>query len=212
MRAREYIHAHGGLARAQVFTRAYLAYFGEFPWWGLPAMPVELMLLPPSFPLNIYAMSSWARETVVPMLLLIAQKPRIALDPASGVEELWLAPPTPLGRRASRRPSAGSAGAISSCALDQALKLVGRSPWKPLRRRAMARAEEWILDRQDRNGGWGGIQPPMLNCVMALRTLGYADDHPAVAARDPGDRRLPDRAATATSSTSPACRRPGTPR
>jgi squalene cyclase len=46
----------------------------------------------------------------------------------------------------------------------------------------MARAEKWILDRQDRNGGWGGIQPPMLNCVMALRTIGYADDHPAMKA------------------------------
>ena len=41
VRAREFIHAHGGLARAQVFTRAYLAYFGQFPWEGLPAMPVR---------------------------------------------------------------------------------------------------------------------------------------------------------------------------
>ena len=181
VRAREYIHAHGGLARAQVFTRAYLAYFGEFPWWGLPAMPVELMLLPPSFPLNIYAMSSWARETVVPMLLLFARKPRIALDPQCGVQELWLRAP----RRSDVEflPDERWFGWRNFfLRLDQALKLIGRSPWKPLRRRAMARAEKWILDRQDKNGGWGGIQPPMLNCVMALHTLGYADDHPAVAA------------------------------
>jgi len=30
------------------------------------------------------------------------------------------------------------------------------------------------------NGGWGGIQPAMINSVMALRALGYGDDHPAV--------------------------------
>ena len=65
--------------------------------------------------------------------------------------------------------------------LDWVLQRLGRSPWKPWRARAMRRAEEWILARQDRNGGWGGIQPPMLNCVMALRALGYPDDHPAVA-------------------------------
>jgi squalene-hopene/tetraprenyl-beta-curcumene cyclase len=180
-RAREYIHAHGGLARAQVFTRAFLAYFGEFPWWGLPAMPVELILLPPRFPLNVYAMSSWARETVVPMLLLFAKRPRIALDAGCGVQELWLRPP----RRSdvAFAPDDRWLGWRNFFLhLDRALKLVGRSSWKPLRRRAIARAEQWILARQDRNGGWGGIQPPMLNCVMALRGLGYGDDHPAVRA------------------------------
>ena len=179
VRAREFIHAHGGLARAQVFTRAYLAYFGQFPWEGLPAMPVELMLLPPWFPLNIYAMSSWARETVVPMLLLFAKKPRIDLEPGCGVEELWLRPPTrnDLAFPADDRVLSWGNFFLQ---LDRVLKLVGRSKWKPLRKRAAARAEKWILERQDRNGGWGGIQPPMLNCVMALRAIGYSDDHPAV--------------------------------
>ena len=50
VRARDFIRAHGGLAKAGVFTRTFLAYFGQFPWAALPAMPVELMLLPPWFP------------------------------------------------------------------------------------------------------------------------------------------------------------------
>ena len=98
-----------------------------------------------------------------------------------GVEELWLAPPTPerigfppsreLVLRAQRVPGArlGPAAARS-----QSVEAAARA-------RAMRRAAEWILAHQDRNGGWGGIQPPMLNCVMALRALGYPDDHPAVA-------------------------------
>ena len=45
-RAREFIMARGGLAKAGVFTRTFLAYFGQFPWSGLPSMPVELVLLP----------------------------------------------------------------------------------------------------------------------------------------------------------------------
>ncbi|MEW6267880.1 MAG: squalene--hopene cyclase [Thermodesulfobacteriota bacterium] len=182
-RARDFVLGHGGLARAQVFTRAYLAYFGEFPWWGLPAMPAELMLLPPWFPLNIYAMSSWARETVVPLLVLFANKPRVTLDPQLGVRELWLREP----RRGDLAFAPEDRWLPFSwrnffLRLDQALKLVGRSPWKPLRRRALERAERWILERQDKNGGWGGIQPPMLNCVMALQTLGYPQDHPAIVA------------------------------
>jgi squalene-hopene/tetraprenyl-beta-curcumene cyclase len=44
-KAREFILAHGGLTQAQVFTRVFLAYFGQFPWRGVPAVPVELVLL-----------------------------------------------------------------------------------------------------------------------------------------------------------------------
>src|SRR5262249_7012033 len=163
-----------------VFTRTFLAYFGQFPWWGLPAMPVELVLLPPWFPLNIYAMSSWARETVVPLTVLVALQPSLQVPAGCGVEELWLAPPTPRSVGFPRSPQWFSVR-NAFLGLDWVLQRIGRSPWKPWRARALGRATAWILERQDSNGGWGGIQPPMLNCVMALRALGYADDHPAVA-------------------------------
>jgi squalene-hopene/tetraprenyl-beta-curcumene cyclase len=179
-RARAFIHSCGGLARAGVFTRAFLAYFGQFPWWGLPAMPVELVLLPPWFPINIYALSSWARETVVPLTVLMAKQPAVNLGPEADVRELWLAPLTAaeVGFPRSRERISWRNFFL---VVDRVLKLVGRSPWKPLRARALEQAEEWILARQDINGGWGGIQPPMLNCVMALHALGYRDDHPAIA-------------------------------
>jgi squalene-hopene/tetraprenyl-beta-curcumene cyclase len=96
------------------------------------------------------------------------------------VDELWCRPP--------RREDYAFTGTRrwfsvrnAFLLLDRVLKLAGRSPVKPLRRHAIRRAVEWILARQDVNGGWGGIQPPMLNCVMALKALGFADDHPAVA-------------------------------
>lgn len=179
-RAREFILAGGGLAKAGVFTRTFLTYFDQFPAWALPAMPVEVVLLPPWFPINIYALSSWARGTVVPLTVLMARQPRIAIGAGMGVEELWLAPPTraSLGYPRSRELLTWRNFFL---AVDGALKLVGRSPWKPLRRRAMRHAEEWLLSHQDWNGGWGGIQPAMINSVMALRALGHADDHPAVA-------------------------------
>jgi squalene-hopene/tetraprenyl-beta-curcumene cyclase len=179
-RARAFILAQGGLARAGVFTRTFLAYFGQFPWTALPAMPVELVLLPPWFPINIYAMSSWARETVVPLTVLMAKRPWIAIDHSEGVDELWLRPPTSGDLAFARSPELLT-WRNAFLALDATLKTLGTSPWKPLRARALLRAEEWILAHQDVNGGWGGIQPPMVNCVMALRALGYPDSHPAVA-------------------------------
>ncbi|MGH6929167.1 MAG: hypothetical protein ACREEV_12700, partial [Dongiaceae bacterium] len=45
VRARQAILAHGGAARANVFTRIALALFGQVPWRAVPVMPLEIMLL-----------------------------------------------------------------------------------------------------------------------------------------------------------------------
>lgn len=179
-RARDFILNHGGLATAGVFTRTFLAYFGQFPWRGLPSMPVELMLLPPWFPLNIYALSSWARGTVVPLTVLMAKRPAIRIPDTADVSELWCTPAAleDLSFAPSREWLTWRNFFL---ALDRTLKLLGRTGWTPLRSRALTHAEHWIVSHQDVNGGWGGIQPAMINSVMALRVLGYPDDHPAVA-------------------------------
>src|SRR6266850_10337 len=178
-RARDFVLGHGGLARAGVFTRIWLAYFGQFPWAGVPAMPVELVLLPPWFPLNIYAMSSWARGTVVPLTLLMAHRPDVRVPPAAAVGELWVRPPERGDLAFARSPELVTTRNFF-LAVDRALRVVGRSPWKPLRRRAIARAIEWIIRHQDKNGQWGGIQPAMLNSVLALHAVGFAPEHPAM--------------------------------
>jgi squalene-hopene/tetraprenyl-beta-curcumene cyclase len=179
-RARAFVLAHGGLATAGVFTRTFLAYFGQFPWDGVPAMPVELVLLPTWFPINIYEMSSWARGTVVPLTVLMALRPSVAIPSERGVDELWVRPPAPADY-AFPADDQLVTWRNFFLALDRVLKVIGRSPVKPLRKRALAAAATWILEHQDANGGWGGIQPAMVNSVMALRALGYADDHRAVA-------------------------------
>jgi squalene-hopene/tetraprenyl-beta-curcumene cyclase len=180
VRARAFILANGGLAKAQVFTRCFLAYFGQYPWDGLPAMPVELVLLPSWFPINIYEMSSWARGTVVPLVVLMAKRPSITIPAELGVSELWVKPPA-LADYAFPADAQLLTWRNFFLTLDRVLKVLGKSPVKPLRERALRKAADWILSHQDVNGGWGGIQPAMVNSVMALRVLGYADEHPAVA-------------------------------
>src|SRR5213594_4006229 len=179
VRARDFILGRGGLARAGVFARIWLAYFGQFPWAGVPSMPVEVVLLPPWSPLNIYAMSSWARGTVVPLSLLMAHPPEVRIPPAAAVSELWLRPPTHRDLAFASSPELVTTRNVF-LAVDRALKVVGKSPWKPLRRRAIARAIEWIVRHQDKNGQWGGIQPAMLNSVLALHAVGFAPEHPAI--------------------------------
>jgi squalene-hopene/tetraprenyl-beta-curcumene cyclase len=170
--AREFVVAGGGIAASRVFTRIWLALFGEWPWDALPAMPPELVLLPSWMPLNIYDWGCWARQTVVPITVVATLRPVRPL-PFTLAELRTGTPPD--------RPRAGLVGALFTT-LDRGLKLYNRLPVKPTRGLALRRAAEWIVARQEDDGGWGGIQPPWVYSILALHLLGYPSEHPVLAA------------------------------
>jgi squalene-hopene/tetraprenyl-beta-curcumene cyclase len=176
-RAREFILSHGGLARAGVFTRVWLSYFGEFPARGVPVMPVEIVLLPDRFPLSIYEMSSWARGTVVPLTVLQALDFRVPLERSElSVRELWCEDPAKAQLAFDAGPGLFTFRRFFTL-LDRALHRLGAlTQRRPLRARALRQAERWIRERQDRNGGWGGIVPAMLNSTLALYALHGGED------------------------------------
>ena len=110
--ARAAILAHGGAARCNVFTRITLALFGQVPWRAVPVMPVEIMLLPRWFPFHLDKVSYWSRTVIVPLLILMACKPRARNPRQIGIEELFVIPPE-RERRYISNPT-GSAGDVSS--------------------------------------------------------------------------------------------------
>lgn len=178
-RARDFVRAHGGAGATRVFTKLWLALFGQFDWDGLPAMPPEAILLPPSSPFNVYAFASWARATIVPILVVWASRPVAPLPEGAGADELFLHPDH---RRAIRFPRdrAPLSWRNAFLAADRALRAHERLPWKPLRARALDACERWILAHQEADGSWGGIQPPWVYSLIALKCRGYAMDHPVM--------------------------------
>jgi len=74
-RALEFIQAEGGLEASRVFTRIWMAMFGEWSWDDLPVIPPELIYLPSWFPLNIYDWGCWARQTIVALAVVSSQRP-----------------------------------------------------------------------------------------------------------------------------------------
>jgi squalene-hopene/tetraprenyl-beta-curcumene cyclase len=178
--AREFVRSHGGIGATRIFTKLWLALFGQFEWNAFPAMPPEAILLPTRFPLNVYAFASWARATIVPILVVWAHRPVVPLPDGAGVSELYVDPRDGVRIRYKRDPSPVS-WRNAFRALDRLLRLHERAPWKPLRARALAACERWIIDHQEADGSWGGIQPPWVYSLIALRCLGYANDHPVMA-------------------------------
>jgi squalene-hopene/tetraprenyl-beta-curcumene cyclase len=172
VKAREFVLAGGGLEASRVFTRIWMALFGEWSWDDLPVMPPELIFLPSWFPLNVYDWACWARQTIVPLTIVGALRPVRSLP--FDVAEL----------RTGRRPEKTRAerpgwGEVFDT-LDRMLHVYEKRPIKGLRQSALRRAADWIVARQERDGSWGGIQPPWVYSLMALNLLGYDLDHPVM--------------------------------
>ncbi len=175
-RARDAILAAGGAARANVFTRAQLALFGQVPWRAVPVMPLEIMLLPRWFPFHLSKISYWSRTVIVPLLVLMALRP-VARNPRCiTIGELFVTPPDQV-RDWMRGPYRSGWGRFFR-RVDQALRII--QPWFPRasRDRAKAHAIAFVRERLNGDDGLGGIYPAIANSVMMFDTLGYAADHP----------------------------------
>ena len=147
-RALGYIQRAGGIPKARLFTKCFLALLGQWPWQRMVPIPPELVLFPPSAPFSIYNFACWARQTFVALALAQSLRPVRAID-----VDLTAIGARPGQTRAPRRPTA-------------------------LRRKAQAAAERWIRERQEADGSWGGIQPPWVWGIIALSALGngFEDD------------------------------------
>jgi squalene-hopene/tetraprenyl-beta-curcumene cyclase len=172
-RAAAWVRERGGPRHARVFTHIWMALFGLWPWDEVPALPPELVLLPSWFPLNPYDFACWARQTVVALTVVRAHRPVRPLG--FTLEELGPGAPAP-----SKRPAAASGRALAK--LDELLRAYERRPLKALRRHALKTAERWVIQRQEADGSWGGIQPPWVYSLMALDLQGYPIDHPVMRA------------------------------
>src|SRR5205807_3242795 len=145
-KALAYLKREGGIPKSRLFTKCFLALLGQWPWQRIVPIPPELVLLPPKAPFSIYDFACWARQTFVALALAQSLRPVRPID--VDLRELGARP----GRtRPARRPD-------------------------PLRRKAQRRAEQWIRERQEVDGSWGGIQPPWVWSIIALTALGYGSD------------------------------------
>ena len=182
--ARRRIRLMGGPPEADVFTKILLALFGEYEWSGIPAMPVEIMLLPRWSYFNLLEVSYWSRTVIVPLLILMDVKPVTTVPDACRLDELWLVPRERASLRFHRVPRPFSPRTFLwknfFIGVDDYLKRWERLGPRPLRARAMEAARRWLEERLAVPGGLGGIFPAMTNAVLALRAIGYAEDHPLV--------------------------------
>ena len=176
--ARANIMRLGGIPQMNTFSKLYLALLGQFPWKYLPAIPVEMVLLPSWAPFHIYKMSSWSRAMLVPLRLSIISSPRgfarrkataRAISPRHRAQAICAC-------RASER--------ILDLAQFLPPRLTTRSKFLqplrigPLRQRALEEAERWMLERiGEGSDGLAAVYPAMLNCIDCAARARLFEQH-----------------------------------
>jgi squalene-hopene/tetraprenyl-beta-curcumene cyclase len=172
-RARERILALGGIQAANSYVKVNLSLFDLFPRDQAPSIPPEMVL----FGNFIYEMSSWTRAIVIPLAIVHAFNPRRPVPSGFDLKELFIAD----GHIAD-----GNMGFLPDRAsftwrnvflrLDIFLKLWEKYGSKSLRRRAIRKAGQWMLEHTRHTDGVAAIYPPMMYVIMALDLLGYPPD------------------------------------
>lgn len=180
VRAREAIRARGGAERSNVFTRVLLALFGIMTWSAVPAMPVEIMLLPRWFPFHLSKISYWARTVIAPLLVLRALRP-LACNPRHiSIDELFIKAPHQAGAL-PKSPHQKWSWFVFFRAVDAVVRRIESLFSSRIRQRAIDEAVDFVTKRLNGEDGFGAIFPAMANTVMMFDVLGYPADHPHVA-------------------------------
>ena len=167
-RARRRALELGGLQECNSYTKINFSLFGLYPRRSVPSVPPEIVIVPGDI---LYEMSSWTRSIIVPLSIVQALAKVKATPRGIRVEEL-LAP-----RKKFSRPKRDAAAIVFNH-VDRAIKLWEKRGLKNVRAKAIREAERWMLERTRYTEGLGAIYPGMMYTIMAMQSLGYAEDHP----------------------------------
>lgn len=179
VRARNAILKAGGAETTNVFTRIQLALFGIVPWHAVPVMPVEIMHLPLWFPFHIYKIAYWSRTVIVPLLVLMAKKPKAKNPRNITLDELFNVPQHDVKDWNSNNSKSLLNPFFRG--LDVVLRALEPFIPKSIRQSAIDKAVAFVQPRLNGDDGLGAIYPAMANAVMMYEVLGYPRNHPDAA-------------------------------
>jgi squalene-hopene/tetraprenyl-beta-curcumene cyclase len=178
LKARNVALSLGGVPRMNTFSKLYLALIGLYSWDYVPTIPSEIILIGKWFHVNFNEMSSWTRSMLVPLAIINHFKPTRSIGKVT-LNELY--PEGCHERDLALRPDPQIFTWRNFFLwLDKLHKFVENNKLRPFRKRALKKAEQWMLDRLEGTNGLAAIFPAMLNSVIAMKALGYPDDHPLI--------------------------------
>ncbi|MFY0542568.1 squalene--hopene cyclase [Brevibacillus sp. H7] len=168
--AKRFILSKGGLSHSSLLTKVMLASTGQYPWPKHVLLPIEMMLLPPWFPVHFFDFAGYARVHIAPLLVVSDRKFVRRIPGTPDISDL----------RNSRTSILQSAEARSFH--KRIVDGIRSLPYLPavMHRQALRMAERFMLDRLEADGTLYSYFTSTFLMIFALQALGYASNHPVI--------------------------------
>lgn len=169
--AKEFILVSGGLEKAHMFTKIMLAITGQMKWPRYFPIPIELILLPPTFPINFYHFSEFGRANLTPIFVLADQKFQLKTKKSPNLSDLY----TRLEDSYFYTEEIRSLYSFFQKAIKNLIGLP-----EQLHRQATEQAKQYMISRLEPDGTFLGYFSSTFLMIFALLSLGYPKNHPII--------------------------------
>ncbi|MFE0503182.1 squalene--hopene cyclase [Peribacillus butanolivorans] len=169
--ARRFILANGGATEVHMLFKILLAITGQCEWPPFP-IKIEVLLIPDSFPINLFDFSVFGRTNIIPFLILanlgFSRRTRRSPD----LSDLFLKKEN---RSFTEDPEARSVINLIQKGIHGLKDYPGN-----LRELALYRAEQYMLDRIEPDGTLCTYLSSTSMMIFALLARGYSNTHPVI--------------------------------
>ncbi|MFC3883524.1 squalene--hopene cyclase [Bacillus songklensis] len=164
--ANRFIRENGGISNVKsLLTQILLALTGQIPWPENIEIPIEMILFPKWFPLNIFDLSGHARVHLIPLIIMADKNFSIKSRYTPDISDLYV----------QNKPFKKSHSPIAL--LFQSLNFGARSLSflsDRLHKKALQQAEKFMLDRIEPNGTLLTYSTSTILMIFAFLALGYS--------------------------------------
>lgn len=172
--AKKFILAKGGMEKSHMLTKVMLALTGQYQWPSCFPLPIETVLLPLSFPINLYDFSVFGRANLIPIMILSNKKYSKRTKKIPDLSELF----TSRTDGYFHWPKTRETRKLYSM-IEQEVKHLISFPHS-IHSLAIQRAKQYMLDHIEPDGTLYSYFSSTFLMIFALLSLGYSKDDPVI--------------------------------
>lgn len=172
--AKKFILANGGIEKSHMLAKIMLALTGQIPWPAFFPIPIEMILLPPSFPINFYDISNFGRSNLAPIMILATKKYSKKTKKSPKLTDLFISRVDDFFKWPETRESKRFFSLIS----EGIKNLVGLPEY--IHSMAINRTKQYMLDHIEIDGTQYSYFSSTFLMIFALLSLGHSKNAPLI--------------------------------
>lgn len=173
--AKRYVLSNGGIEKSHMFTKIMLALTGQIPWPMFFPIPIEIVLLPVSFPINFFDFSIFGRANLTPILILAEKKYCKKTKMSPDLSDLFVSRSDGWNEEYLTWSRSNEWMSILA-SIKNEIKTFMTLP-EQIHSLAFDRAKKYMLDRIEPDGTFSNYFSSTFLMIFSLLSLGYKRKH-----------------------------------